>query len=113
MNSEKSSTPNHHAPKDSTVEMHGGDTLQVQLSIEGTQTIAALSPQITVTYYNVSKTIQVPSKLIDPSIKERFIQRTLLDHVSGQIHPGQVVALMGPSGKSQHTYISHHMSMCN
>jgi ABC-type multidrug transport system ATPase subunit len=36
--------------------------------------------------------------MIDPSSKEKFIERTLLDHVSGQIHPGQVAALMGPSG---------------
>jgi ABC-type multidrug transport system ATPase subunit len=40
----------------------------------------------------------VPAKMIDPPFKERFIQRTLLDHVSDQIHPNQLVALMGPSG---------------
>ena len=80
------------------IEMREGDTLQTQLSVDGTRTIAALSPRITVTFHNVSKVISVPAKMIDPSSKERFIQRTLLDNVSGQIHPGQIVALMGPSG---------------
>jgi ABC-type glutathione transport system ATPase component len=80
------------------IEMREGDTLQTQMSVEGAHRIAALSPRITVTFYNVSKVINVPAKMIDPSSKERFIQRTLLDKVSGQIHPGQIVALMGPSG---------------
>jgi ABC-type glutathione transport system ATPase component len=80
------------------IEMREGDTLQTQMSVDGARAIAALSPRITVTFYNVSKVISVPAKMIDPSSKERFIQRTLLDKVSGQIHPGQIVALMGPSG---------------
>ena len=80
------------------IEMREGDTLQTQMSIEGAHKIAALSPRITVTFHNVSKVINVPAKMIDPSSKERFIQRTLLDNVSGQIHPRQIVALMGPSG---------------
>ena len=75
-----------------------GAHLETRLSVDGAQTMAALSPRIIVTYYQVSKVISVPAKMIDPSSKERFIQRTLLDKVSGQIHPGQVVALMGPSG---------------
>jgi ABC-type multidrug transport system fused ATPase/permease subunit len=80
------------------VKMREGDTLETQMSVEGAQIIAALSPRITVTFHDVSKVISVPAKMIDPSSKEKFIERTLLDHVSGQIHPGQVVALMGPSG---------------
>jgi hypothetical protein len=80
------------------VQMRGGDTLETELSVEGSQIIAALSPRITVTFYNVSKVINVPAKMIDPSSKEKFIERTLLDKVCGQIPPGQVVALMGPSG---------------
>ena len=98
MNNGKPSTSKRHIPKESTVEMHGGDTLQVQMSVEGARTINDLSPHVTVTYYNVSKVINVPAKMLDPSSKERFIQRTLLDNISGQIHSGQVVALMGPSG---------------
>ena len=81
--------------------MDGGDTLQTQMSVEGERTIAQLSPRVTVTYYKVSKAINVPAKMIDPTSKERFIQRTLLDNVSGQIHPGQITALMGPSGNYQ------------
>lgn len=82
-----------------TIEMRDGDTLQTQMSIEGEQIMAAQSPRITVTFHNVSKVIDVPAKMIDPSSKERFIQRTLLDNLSGQIHPRQIVALMGPSGE--------------
>jgi len=81
-----------------SIEIRGGDTLETELSVEGSQIIAALSARITVTFYDVSKVINVPAKMIDPSSKEKFIQRTLLDKVSGQIPPGQVVALMGPSG---------------
>jgi hypothetical protein len=80
------------------IQMRDGDTLETQISNDGSLIIAALSPRITVTFHNVSKVISVPAKMIDPSSKERFIQRTLLDNVAGQIHPGQIVALMGPSG---------------
>ncbi len=98
MNNAKNSSTNQRVVKESTIEMHGGDTLQVQMSVDGARTISQLSPHVTVTYYNISKVINVPAKMLDPSSKERFIQRTLLDNVSGQIHPGQIVALMGPSG---------------
>jgi ABC-type glutathione transport system ATPase component len=91
-------TTNDQRHKTQLIQMGGGDTLQTQMSVEGAEIINALSPRITVTFYNVSKVINVPAKMIDPTSKERFIQRTLLDKVSGQINPGQVVALMGPSG---------------
>ena len=88
-----------HQHKLEVIEMREGDTLQVQMSVDGARILADLASRITVTFYNVSKVIDVPAKMIDPTSKERMIQRTLLDHVAGQIHPGQIVALMGPSGK--------------
>ncbi|CAF0837440.1 unnamed protein product [Adineta steineri] len=91
---------------DTVIQMRGGDTLQTQMSVEGAKTITALSPRITVTYHNVTKVISVPAKMIDPSSKERFIQRTLLDNLSGQIHPRQLVALMGPSGCGKTTLLN-------
>ncbi len=100
VNSEHPPSSNELTVKETMINMRDGDTLQVQMSVEGAHKIAALSPRITVTFFNVSKVINVPAKMIDPSSKERFIQRTLLDKVSGQIHPGQIVALMGPSGSS-------------
>src|ERR1700727_2087300 len=71
------------------IEMHEGDTSQVQMSVDSSLKLAPLSPRITVTFHNVSKVINVPAKMVDPTSKERFIQRTLLDQVSGQVHPGQ------------------------
>jgi len=98
MNNEQTETFDNHIVKETRLEIPDEDPLQSQISFEGAKQIAALSPRITVTFYNVSKVISVPAKMIDPTSKERFIERILLDKVSGQINPGQVVALMGPSG---------------
>lgn len=107
--SQENKTPideKHQQSKSYVIEMRGGDTLQVQMSVEGAQAIEQLSARITVTFHNVSKVINVPAKMIDPSSKERFIERKLLDQVSGQIHSGQLVALMGPSGCGKTTLLN-------
>lgn len=98
MNTEKNSIHDKDPVNPYIIQVYGEDRRKSRMSIDGAHIIAKLSPRITVTFHNVSKVINVPAKMIDPSSKERFIQRNLLDKVSGQIHPGQFVALMGPSG---------------
>ena len=112
INEEKNSTSNKDINNIYTIEMNGGGgRRRTRMSIDGSRIIAGLSPRITVTFHNVSKAINVPAKMIDPSSKERFIQRILLDNVSGQILPGQMVALMGPSGKLNYLYRFHFLDV--
>jgi ABC-type multidrug transport system fused ATPase/permease subunit len=105
MNNENIPTSHQDTVDEIIIEMPEQDTMQTQMSVEGARAIAGLSPRITVTFHNVCKVISVPAKMIDPSSTERFIERTLLDNVSGQIHSGQVVALMGPSGNQTFIFI--------
>ena len=111
MSTEENSVRDKNLTKPYTIPIHEDNQTGKRMSLDGVRIIARLSPHVTVTFYKVSKVINVPAKMIDPSSKERFIQRTLLDEVSGQIQPGQLVALMGPSGNEiSFEYVSNYVN---
>ena len=99
-NTHQPATIGHGLLKEEIIQMNHGDTLQVQISEDGSRVVQEVSARITVTFHEISKTISVPAKMLDPASKEKFLERILLDKVSGQIHSGQVAALMGPSGNT-------------
>ena len=82
------------------------NTIQFQTSIGDTHLTNQLSPRITITFHNISEVINVPRKIINPNLKDKIVQKILLDNVSGQVHPGQLVALMGPSGCDKTTLLN-------
>ncbi|CAF3458190.1 unnamed protein product [Rotaria sp. Silwood2] len=106
MDCEKTSKPNGNASKEHTITISKSGTVETRTSADNILMTADTSPSITITFYNLSKIINVPREKTDNTSKEKLVQRALLDRISGQIPAKQVVALMGPSGSGKTTLLN-------
>ncbi|CAF3064940.1 unnamed protein product, partial [Rotaria sp. Silwood2] len=106
MDCEKTSQPNGNASKEHIITISKSGTVETRTSADNILMTADTSPSITITFYNLSKIINVPREKTDNTSKEKLVQRALLDRISGQIPAKQVVALMGSSGSGKTTLLN-------
>jgi ABC-type glutathione transport system ATPase component len=57
--------------------------------------------QITLAWRNVSKMVAINQRSRDSKDGQSVVQRLVLEGVSGIVRPGEILALMGPSGSGE------------
>jgi ABC-type multidrug transport system fused ATPase/permease subunit len=74
------------------------DERQAVLSTQSWSLAGSVRVPVTLSWENVSYRVKVPTKRCPPW-NRKSTQKTILQHISGIVKPGQLLAILGSTGK--------------